>query len=217
MGDIHSIAEAAATPSLACSMTDQSSLLSDRSVPDMIGALARSWLEHGDSAHMMLSEQLAILWANAAALSALAEGRDVENRCGILSTINGALQPLLHAFVVNSSPSITSWSIPRIDGDGRLIFRAQRIPGGERVYGVTFFGSGSEFQLRFLELEQVFHLTRSEHRVLMELANGHEAEPIARMLNVSVETTRSHIRSIYRKLNVRSREALFYRMQPYRF
>lgn len=166
----------------------------------------------------MLSEQLAILWANAAALAALAEGRDVESRFGVLSTINVSLQPLLHDFVVNSGQSVTGWSMPRMDGDGRLLFRTRRITEGREgaVYGVTFFGSGTEFQSRFLELEQAFHLTRSEHRVLMELANGHETEIIAMMLNVSIETIRSHIRSIYKKLNVRSREALFHRVQPYR-
>ena len=206
------------TPSLGCSMTDRPALLSDHCAPDMIGALACSWLEHSDAAHVMLSEQLTILWANAAALSALAEERDVESRFGILSTINASLQPLLHDFVVNSGQSLTSWSMRRMDGDGRLIFRTRRITGGREgaVYGVTFFGSGTGFQPRFLELEEVFHLTRSEHRVLMELANGHETEFIARMLKVSIETIRSHIRSIYRKLNVRSREALFYKMQPYR-
>ncbi|MGS1016472.1 helix-turn-helix transcriptional regulator [Allosphingosinicella humi] len=214
LGNIHSIAEAGAA---RFASPDRTALQRNHSAHDMIGALARSWLEHADCARLMLSDDLNILWANATALSALAEGRDIEDRLGILSTINASLQPLLHHFVVNSDVGITSWSMPRADGDGRLIFRSCRIAEGrDGVYGVTFFGSGVEFQTHFLELEEVFHLTRSEHRVLLELVNGHETEVIARMLNVSIETIRSHIRSLYRKLNVRSREALFHKVQPYR-
>lgn len=213
-GNIHSIAETGAI-SFACA--DGPDDTSDHSTSDKIGAFARAWLELADCPHLMAAEDLSILWANAAALSALAERRDVETRFGILSTTNRSLQPSLQDFVVNSGPTVTSWSMPREDSDDRLIFRSRRIVGGrEGIYGVTFFGSGAEFQPHYLELEQVFNLTPSEHRVLTELANGHETDSIARMLNVSIETTRSHIRAIYRKLDVRSREALFHKMQPYR-
>jgi DNA-binding CsgD family transcriptional regulator len=51
--------------------------------------------------------------------------------------------------------------------------------------------------------------------VLLQMIDGRTADEIAGDLAVSVETTRSHIRSIYGKLNVSSREAMFRRIQPF--
>jgi DNA-binding NarL/FixJ family response regulator len=50
-------------------------------------------------------------------------------------------------------------------------------------------------------------LTASERRVLFYLTTGRSAQDIADELVVSVTTVRSHIRSILRKLGVRSQLA----------
>jgi DNA-binding CsgD family transcriptional regulator len=59
-------------------------------------------------------------------------------------------------------------------------------------------------------------LTRAEHRVLLELLHGQEADALTKLLGVSIETVRSHIRNIYGKLEVNSREQLFFKTQTFR-
>lgn len=190
---------------------------SDLHTLEMLGSLALSWIDFDIAPRVMLSNELIILWANAAARSTLARRRDVENRAGIFSTVNPAHQQSFQDFIVNGGAATTSWSVPRADGDGRLVVRTQRIDWSEDgLFGVTFFGSGSEFRPHFVGLDTVFGLTKSETRVLTDILSGHEADRIARMHGVSVETTRSHIRSIYMKLGVKSREALFHKVQPFR-
>ncbi len=53
-------------------------------------------------------------------------------------------------------------------------------------------------------------LTAREHEVLKWIAKGYSYEEIANILNVSANTIRTHIRSVYKKLAVKSRsEAVF--------
>ena len=56
-------------------------------------------------------------------------------------------------------------------------------------------------------MEALVLLTTSERRVLFYLTIGRSAQDIADELVVSVTTVRSHIRSILRKLGVRSQLA----------
>jgi DNA-binding NarL/FixJ family response regulator len=48
-------------------------------------------------------------------------------------------------------------------------------------------------------------LTEREQQVLASLAQGHIYKEIAELLNISFETVRTHVRSIYEKLHVHSR------------
>jgi LuxR family maltose regulon positive regulatory protein len=53
-----------------------------------------------------------------------------------------------------------------------------------------------------------FELSQQEMRVLQMLLADHTAEEIARRLSLSMETIRSHMRRIYRKMNVHSRDEM---------
>jgi DNA-binding NarL/FixJ family response regulator len=55
--------------------------------------------------------------------------------------------------------------------------------------------------------DALIHLTPSERRVLFQMMEGWSAAEIAATLVVSLTTVRSHIRSILRKLNVKSQLA----------
>jgi DNA-binding CsgD family transcriptional regulator len=64
-------------------------------------------------------------------------------------------------------------------------------------------------------LHAAFGLTKAENRVLVQMLLGKPADEISRSLGVSVETVRSHIKRIYDKLSVSSRERLFSRLLPF--
>lgn len=184
---------------------------------DLAADLALAWIEHDLMPRVIVADDLAILWSNVAGRSLLAQKRDLEARNNILSTVDRSKQPALARFVTGSEVAVSSWAFKRSDGDGHLLFRAQRIDWrGGGMFGVGFFGSGSEFQVRYADLDSIFGLTRAEHRVLLDMLEGFEAERLSEIHAVSIETTRTHIRNIYAKLQVRSREGLFHRLRPYR-
>lgn len=53
--------------------------------------------------------------------------------------------------------------------------------------------------------QEMATLTEREEQVLASLAKGHLYKEIAGLLNISFETVRTHVRSIYEKLHVHSR------------
>jgi DNA-binding CsgD family transcriptional regulator len=179
--------------------------------------LALNWIEHDLMPRAIVADDLAILWSNIAGRSLLAQKRDLEERGGILSTVDRSKQSALARFITLSEVAVSSWTFKRSDGDGHLLFRAQRIDWrGGGMFGVCFFGSGADFHVRYADVDTVFGLTPAEHRVLLDMLEGFEAERLAEIHSVSIETTRTHIRNIYAKLQVHSREGLFHRLLPYR-
>jgi DNA-binding CsgD family transcriptional regulator len=188
-----------------------------RADESLAAALALYWIDRDLMPRVIVADDLAILWGNVAGRSLLAQKRDLEERGGILSTVDRSKQAALAQFITASEVAVSSWAFKRSDGDGHLLFRAQRIDWrGGGLFGVGFFGSGSEFQVRYADLDTIFGLTRAEHRVLLDMLEGFEADRLSEIHAVSIDTTRTHIRNIYAKLQVRSREGLFHRLRPYR-
>ena len=62
-------------------------------------------------------------------------------------------------------------------------------------------------------LAQEGKLTPREREVLVELAAGHSSSYIAESLFISSNTARSHMKNIYKKLGVHSREELLTRIK----
>lgn len=184
----------------------------------LAGALALKWADRDAQARLIVDDALHLIWTNPAARRHLKKGRDLEARARQLATANHAHQAGLADFIAGCDSSICTWCLPCEDGDGYLLFRATEIgaTNGSRYFGLSFYRSGAGFTTHYADLDKVFQLTPAENRVLLRMVEGHTADEIARDLGVSVETTRSHIRQIYAKLNVTSREGLFYRVSPYR-
>lgn len=67
---------------------------------------------------------------------------------------------------------------------------------------------GSYISRRCDELEESLGISRREKEVLYYLARGYNHGYIARKLFISENTVRTHVRHIYAKLNVNSREGL---------
>ena len=183
-----------------------------------IADLLQRWAEREATPRVLVDDHLQILWTNPPAERELARHRDLESRDDMLSATDPSFQPALTAFVRNASRDLSSMCIPCADGDGHVLFRCREVDGDgdRRFFGLVFYRSGSEFSSIYADLDQVFNLTQAEHRVLLQLLEGHTADEIATGMNVSIETTRSHIRQIYLKLDVTSREGLFSRLRPYR-
>lgn len=180
--------------------------------------LALAWMERDELPRIVIGPEMKLIWANSAAERDLERRKDVELRGGHFVTTDPSRQMALVDFVQTCGSAFSNWCLPCEDGDGHIVIRAQEIlhEGGERAFGLIFHRTGSDCQIRYARLEQVFHLTPAEHRVLLRMLDGRTAEEAAGDLGISIETARSHIRQIYAKLGVRSREGMFRRIRPYR-
>ena len=182
-----------------------------------IAHYARSWLEVESGPRIIVSRGLEILWSNSAADTLLSGRQGLAKRgarlLGPTSAANDSLEILLTD--AEAGPSILS--IARSGGEGWLLLRASRLEGPTSVvFGISITEASEHSRSTYEHLDTAFALTKAEHRVLLDLLDGNDAEALAAMHGVSVETTRSHIRSIYAKVGVRSRERLFARLQNFR-
>jgi DNA-binding NarL/FixJ family response regulator len=70
---------------------------------------------------------------------------------------------------------------------------------------VQFFQQIDQMPAGTQRAPEIASLTEREEQVLASLAKGHIYKEIADLLNISFETVRTHVRSIYEKLHVHSR------------
>lgn len=185
-----------------------------------LGALALDWLALDPQPRLICMRGLVLVWANAAAQQELMDG-EIALQEGAIVTRERAHQAALEAFVHGCDGHLSTLALPCTDGEGHLLLRGRRIEamGGEDKgdhVGLAFLRSGARFKAAYADLERAFQLTPAEYRVLSRLIEGLTAEGITMAMGLSVETVRSHIRHIYAKMNVASREAMFARIQPFR-
>lgn len=192
------------------------------------GDLAWAWLEADPSPRLICTSGLALIWANAAARTVLAAGGELELRDGALNTHERALQDDLEELIKRAAvDAFATAALPRTDGDGHLLLRASAIrtptsPDAAEVserpdyIGIAFRCSRAGDRPPYADLDAAFGLTPAEHRVLLRMTEGLTAEAVAEAMEVSIETVRSHIRQLYHKIGVASREALFAKIAPFR-
>lgn len=94
--------------------------------------------------------------------------------------------------------------IGAIDADRWLSATMVPSTGGDRLLTVTLHDIELGRPLDLSAATEAFRLTAAEIPILLELLNSFNAKEIARALGISVHTVRSHLRSIYARMNARS-------------
>lgn len=180
--------------------------------------LALHWLECEQQQHLIVDQERRIVWMNAAATAQLSRERELQNVGRVLVANDHSDQVKLAQFCDGCTDSLSSMAIDCADGDGHVLLRGRQIAriDGQRYIGLSVLRSGSEYRADYGDLQGIFKLTHREHQVLLKMADGKVPEELAAALGVTIETARSHIRQIYAKLGVNSREKLFRRIVPYR-
>lgn len=101
---------------------------------------------------------------------------------------------------------------------GPILARAERLgEDGESPLALTLRKVSDGVSLECADLEPVFGVTRSEQQALLLLLQGLSSQDIAAQLNKSILTIRTHIKRVYAKLGVKTREQLFAYLMPYIF
>lgn len=181
-----------------------------------IDGVALEWLEHDHQPRILVRFDLTLLWTNEGGRAFIGEGRVLEIRNATLATIDRSQQERLREFVSGSTQALSTLCLKCHDDEERLLLRAHRmLAGGLGAVGLVLIAA-DQYRPLYHDLDQAFSLTPAEHRVLLALLQGNGAEALARHGEVSLETIRSQIRSIYHKLGVGTREHLFLRTQPFR-
>ncbi len=156
----------------------------------------------------------AVLWCNEAALAVLADRDHFYVRSGKLTCADPTKETAFRAFMDQDRRDVATWVS---EGDASMLILAREaIVGPEPRFGLTLHPAAAEAPCVWADFGSVMGLTTSEARIAQKLIEGGRADAIARDVGVGLETVRTHIRRIYNKLGVGSREELFSRLSPFR-
>lgn len=172
------------------------------------------WAEHDERAKLIVDELGEVLWANPAALDLIEslDPIDPVDRGG-----DGACWPALLRKIVARVDGSTAWICVPYARDGKLLCAATQLRSeeGRPWIGLTLKAMADAPSVKDGALQGIFHLTTAERRIVQALFKGRTAEEAGATLDISVGTVRVHIRHIYEKLAVGSREAMFHKLLPY--
>jgi DNA-binding CsgD family transcriptional regulator len=176
--------------------------------------LLESWLGLGRRARLIVTDGLGLQWCNPAAM-ALLERHDPLVLCGdTIRPRNPADSRRFQEFVRAAGPETTVLCLADQHHEGHLLVTGIRLAG--RLVGVTASSSASdEIEYHWADLREAFGLTASERDIAQALSSGYTADAVAHKLRTSIKTVRTHIRHVYSKLGVSSREELFHKLAPY--
>ena len=178
-----------------------------------MSAALGQWLHLETTPHAVIDRQGGLRWANHAATTASAGALEV-TQIVVRARERAQHERFLRAIDrAGASPQ----SLVLRDERSHTIIRLVEVGHHLREDWVGIRWTLAEnFEVRYAALEEAFKLTPAEHAVLMSLASGNSAEEVAALSSKSLDTVRSHIRQVYAKLNVKSREQMFFRIQPFR-
>jgi len=161
-----------------------------------------------DAQYLVSTPGLRIAWMNAEGERTLRAGRGLSRGGDRLLLHDGDRQGDFQDFARRAIQTSAAWVLSGFEGAPPMSIRgvAVRPSGCRQMLMLTVRFVSDEDQIELPDLANVFRLTPAEGRVLDHLTNGRRAEALAERLNISIETARTHIRRIYTKMNVASRE-----------
>ena len=175
----------------------------------------QAWANHERAPRLIVDTDLRLRWSNDAARTLLVSSKIINVARGKLTFADDENRLTFRNLVRDAFTAPTSVSLDRGSPANRIVAVATALPvGGIRLVGV---------RLRLPHpanppdgiLRTVFALTNAECELVGFLLRGLTAEQAARRMEITVMTARTHIRNLYAKLNVSSREAMFSRLLPY--
>ena len=173
-----------------------------------------AWCDGFRIPSVMTRRDGAVLWCNEAARSLLAEREHFCVRGDKLVPADPVQENGFRAFIEHDRPDLTTWIAP-CETDMLIVVR-EVLAGGEDLRGLTFHRTSPGEPHVWADFGPVMGLTGSETRIAQKLIEGGRADSVASEAGIGMETVRTHIRRIYNKLGINSREELFSRLSPFR-
>lgn len=176
-----------------------------------------AWAEKFSIAALLLTSDTRLLWANSAATALLAKGDHFTLADQRVTCVDGGQRADFRAFVANLTDDASAWICRGVEG-ALLAVRGEVVAPEDHAPGVALMMRPADATAQYIwaDFGGVLGLTRAEAIIVKRMVSGHRADAIAEELSVTLETVRTHIKRIYQKLDVGSREQLFSQVSHFR-
>lgn len=185
---------------------------------DRYGSIALSYLTADPSARLFLDAEMTVIWASPQALTLIEAMPQLEISERRLWFKNRNEHQAVFELFQSAESRNKFHAVPVEAHNGHVLVQVKSFDddSGAPTFVVTLIHATPTTPATYARLDLIFGLTSAEYRTLLGLLDGMNADALALRAGVSIETVRTHIRRIYVKLGVTSREALFFRLRSYR-
>lgn len=191
--------------------------ISNRAEGGDLAQVALDWLAHDVRPRMIVSTALHVHWRNQLALECLASQPFIHVRGDELVCMTAAIQKSVLDFVLRVGDEVQTLALFGPSRRDVLLLRGWGLPHSHGQLACIEFGRDHDaFSCDYRDLKTVFGLTQAEHRIVLEMLGGKTVTTIAGEFGLSVGTVRTHVKRLYSKIEVASREELLGRLAPYR-
>lgn len=185
----------------------------------ILNDVAKNWLEQVSISLFLVSDDLRVIWANASGRSLMKQlglrldsfGAIRGNTREVESAVQNSRRLLLHTIAGRASWKNGTTMLSLADYPKGQIQLYSLSINGMSLIGCAVTTAGSEAK-DLSELLTEYGLTSTEKKVVRMLTRGATASEIARTNGSSLLTIRTHIKRIYAKMGVHSREKMFARL-----
>ena len=167
---------------------------------------------------VLVDADLRVRWQNEAGLKYVAHPAALYVQDGLLETTRDALRPRLAQIIASAGPQLTLHALGQGPEDACLI-TTQRLPlPNDRLVMLILRApstTGWRDGIPLANIAGLFDLTGTETVVVGRLMSSQSPVDIARALDIKLGTIRTHVRNIYAKMGVNTREGLFLKCLPF--
>jgi len=183
---------------------------------ETVSLLLTRWTFAAPHPLCLLQKNGRLVWCNAAVMRLLQGTSPLVLRNGLLMTRRSATTNALRAWLkdLNDQPSFHL-----VRGDtpqGNVVIQAMAVSGAsDDVVGCTLRSASSHVELAVLS--QALGITPAQSGIVRRMILGSSLEEISDDTGLSITTVRTHLRNIYARLKISSRDELFRLCLPYVF
>lgn len=186
---------------------------------DLVHNAAYEWLNADKIARIIVKQNCLLIWTNRAAQRILDTKRWIDKKSETGALLTGPLLETLPPELAKLQNDDVLVHTGEKSGIDDILLIARMLPGPanqDTLYGIELRQNNQKNTAQYAGYRSYFGLTPAEDRVVQQLLSGHVVESCANNLAISMDTARSHIRQIYSKMGISSREALFHALMIFR-
>lgn len=183
---------------------------------ETVSLLLTRWTFAAPHPLALLQKNGRLVWCNAAVMRLLQGASPLVLRNGLLITRRTATTNAFRAWLKDLTEQ-PSFHLVRGDApQGNVVIQAMAVSGSaDDVVGCTLRSASSHIEIA--DLAQALGITPAQSGVVRRMILGSSLEQISDETGLSITTVRTHLRNIYARLRISSRDELFRLCLPYVF
>lgn len=177
------------------------------------------WLSTGQHARLIFDEKFQVIWANTQFLKSVDDYDFLSVDRGIFRFLRKRDQFKLEEIVANSQIPDGFFLVAEMENSPKFAIQLQRISCDniDDYFGLRIAVYNDFLSSNFKNFQDVYNLTNTEMEICYLLLSGKNVHEIADEKRKSQDTIRFHVRNIYTKMNISSREEFFANLRHFLF